>query len=111
MKQKSMTDDQKALLVALRNGNAVAERSKENWSEDEREKLIKMHGEGEGISKMALELQRGENAVVQQLIAMDMLTPPCNRRSCGKRKHKCNCPKCLELQCPYYDRKRGKCRV
>ena len=24
---------------------------------------------------------------------------------------KCNCPKCLELQCPYYDRKRGKCRV
>ena len=34
MKQNSMTDDQKALLVALRKGSAVAERTKENWSDE-----------------------------------------------------------------------------
>ena len=111
MKQNAMTKDEQALLVALRKGEVTAERSKEYWKDDERKKLKEMHGAGEGISKMALELQRGENAVVQQLITMQMLTPSCDHRTCGRKKRKCSCPRCLELKCPHYDRKRGKCCV
>lgn len=88
------------LLMAIREGRVPSERSGEYWSDDERDTLRRLYMDGTGISQIALYLQRSENAVVQQLIVQNLLTPPGNSRGRRKTESRCRCPKVKD--CPYY---------
>lgn len=88
------------LLIALRNGEIPSERSGEYWEEDEKSKLKRMFWNGAGISEMAVDLQRSENAVIQQLLLMRVLTPPKNMRQGGE--HRKRCPR-NHSECPCYN--------
>lgn len=105
--QSEMT--QTELLMALRNGQLPAERSKEYWSESERTELKRRYLAGDGISEIALNLQRSENAVIQQLIAMGLLTPPGKQRRRNPKGQRCQCPHGAERNCPYYNKEGGTC--
>ena len=86
-------NNERKLLIALREGAIPSERSGEYWSKEEKEKMKRMFWNGDGISDIALSLQRSENAVIQQLIVQKMLTPPgaARGRNCmGRNK----CPRC-----------------
>lgn len=95
-------NNKQELLIALRNGVIPSERSGEYWEEDEKAKLRQMFWKGKGISEMAVDLQRSENAVVQQLLLMRVLTPPHNTRQSGFRRKRC----VYEETCPNY---KGDC--
>ena len=107
MNQTMDTDKQKK-LAALRKGELLTERSCGYWSEEEKEKLLCMFWAGIGISEIAIELQRTESAVVKQLMDLDVLTYPQNRRKRSPKVKPCSCPGQCELGCPYY--KEGGCR-
>lgn len=100
--------EERELLKALRNGQLPSERSKEYWSEEEREEVKRRFLAGEGISQIAIALQRSENAVIQQLIAMGLLTPPGKHRNRKPKNLRCQCPSARENGCKYYER--GKCK-
>ena len=96
-------DNSRELLIAIRRGKIPSERSREYWNEDERKELVQLYSEvGVGISQISLYLQRSESAIVQQLAAMGLLTPPGNERPKTASAAKCRCPKCKTLDCPYY---------
>ena len=97
-----MNLNKQSMLAALRRGDLLAERSCENWRDEEQEKLLWMFHNGIGISEIAMELQRSEMAIVQRLMDMKVLTSPQNRRSWGPRRKGCSCPGHCELDCPYY---------
>ena len=86
-------NNEKELLIALRNGVIPSERSGEYWSQEEKETLNRLFWNGTGISDIALSLQRSENAVIQQLIVQKMLTPPGATRS-KSRMGRNKCPRC-----------------
>jgi len=96
------------LLVAIRTGELPSERSKEYWSDEEREELRRLFWAGKGISEISLLLQHSENAIIQQLVAMNLLTPPGKHRQRAPKVTKCQCPRCLEEGCIYY-REDGSC--
>ena len=88
------------LLIALRNGEIPSERSGEYWEEGEKKKLEQMFWAGVGISEIAVDLQRSENAVIQQLLLMRVLTPRQSMRQSGDRRKRC--PRC-HSGCPCFD--------
>ena len=98
------TMNQTELLIALRNGEILPERSTAYWTAEERAELERLYRKGNRISRASLLLQRSEGAIYQQLIAMGLMGTQ------GKpRQYKCSCPKCLELQCAYF--RDGVCHV
>lgn len=101
--------EQRAQLTALRNGELASERSNEVWSEQEEKQLELDFRDGLGISELCLNLKRSENAVVQRLQSMGLLTPPSSKYKRRPKMPKCPCPRCLENACPKYNRKDGKC--
>ena len=107
MTENSM--NQTELLIALRNGEILPERSTAYWTDEERAELERLYREGNGISKASLLLQRSEGAIYQQLIAMGLMSTQGKPRQRAPRQYKCSCPKCLELQCSYY--RDGVCHV
>ena len=56
----------------MRNRTVRLDREGDYWTADEKETLVRKFNEGEGITAMALELQRTESAVIQQIEAMDL---------------------------------------
>lgn len=85
----------KDLLKCYRDGILVPEQDGKQWTQHERDRLVTLYDDGWGISEMALDLQRTENGIVNQLICMNRLIPPRSRRKRSPRKksHKCKgCP-------------------
>ena len=101
--------EQRAQLTALRSGDLASERSNEVWSEDEENQLERDFRDGSGISELCLRLKRSENAIIQRLQSMGLLTPPCSKYKRKAKRPKCPCPRCLENACPKYNAKDGKC--
>ncbi len=89
------TDDCQQLTKAIRAGEILPERSGEYWGNDEREKLTSLFFSGAGISQIALELQRSEMAVIQQLIVGKLLTTPGVTRTRKPKIPHCLCAECL----------------
>ena len=100
---------QQELLLAIRNGEMHPERSTAYWTPEERAELQRLYRDGQGISEIALLLQRSESAVFQQLLAMGMLAGQGKPRQRNPRQVKCQCPKCLEWECPHYDKEGCYC--
>jgi len=111
IKKDEVMYEQRTLLSALRNGDLSSERSREYWGEQEDRELEQEFRDGAGISELCLKLQRSENAVIQRLGSMGLLTPPSKKHRHKHTKPKCPCPRCLENKCPKYNRKDGKCYV
>lgn len=104
-------DEQRQLLAAIRSGDLPSERSTAYWTKEERAELEELYKAGVGISELSLRLQRTETAIYQQLIAIGLTATSGTRNSKSPKPHKCECPRCLETQCPYYDDKRGLCHA
>ena len=104
-------DERRQLLVAIRNGDLPCERSTALWTPEERAELEEAYRNGVGISDLSLRLQRSETAVYQQLVVMGLTATSGIRGPKKPRPNKCECPRCLETQCPHYDAKGGICRA
>ena len=92
--------EEQKLMQAIRGGYMLPERSGEYWSDEEREKLSAFYHSGVGLSGIALELQRSETAIVQQLMAMGLMTAPNVVRTRRPREPSCLCGKCrFNAQC------------
>ena len=70
----------------MRNRTVRLDREGDYWTAEEKEALVQKFNEGEGITAMALDLQRTESAVIQQIEALDLFgrkkkspvpKPPC----------------------------------
>lgn len=83
-----MEDNRKAVMQLREN---TANRTKDYWTQDEREQLAAMYASGHGITEMALHFDRTELAIVNQLRVMRLF--PAVYGHYGK-KPKCKCPKC-----------------
>lgn len=90
-------------LIALRTGRKVPQRSGDYWSPEEQEKLKRCFLEdGAGLSEMALEFERTEIAIYQQLDKAGLLAQQCksrNRRPKNSEKPRCSCPTCTVTSC------------
>lgn len=87
--------DQQELMKAIRQGFLVPERSREYWNAEERGRLNNLYAAGIGISEIAMELQRSEMAVIQQLIMSNLLTTPGKERRRRQKRPHCLCEGCL----------------
>lgn len=88
----------------MRNRTVRLDREGDYWTADEKETLVRKFNEGEGITTMALELQRTESAVIQQIEAMDLFGR--KRKRSTTRQPYCLCASCkLEpAACPHQRR-------
>ena len=68
-------------LRSLRTGKRPPQRSGEYWTGDEVQKLTTMFEEGIGISAIAVELDRTEVAIYQQLEKKGFLANQCKPRN------------------------------
>ena len=107
MNQNSINETE--LLVALRSGEMLPERSTAYWTPEERTELEELYKAGNGLSRMSLLLQRSEGAIFQQLVAMGLMGVQGKPRQRNPRQSKCQCPRCVELQCSYC--RDGVCHV
>lgn len=103
-------EERRQLLVAIRNGDIPCERSTALWTKEERAELEESYKNGVGLSELSLRLQRSETAIYQQLVVMGLTTSG-SRSPKKHRPNKCECPRCLETRCPYYNKKDGICHA
>ena len=92
-------------LAALRSGERPCVRSGQYWSKEEREKLLRDFESGAGISELALELNRTEPAVVQELKNEGAFENQSRHRGRNQPKPSgcpscCQCPVCTVWNCP-----------
>lgn len=104
-------EERRQLLAAIRRGDVPCERSTALWKEEERAELEEAYSAGYDISELSLRFQRSETAVYQQLIVMGLTATSGTRGPKKPKPSKCECPRCLETQCPYYNEKGGICRA
>ena len=97
-------------VKSMRNQTVRLDREGDYWTAEEKEALVQKFNEGEGITAMALELQRTESAVIQQIEALDLFgrkkknpvlkQPHCLCSSCVLDPSLCplreRCPKLME---------------
>ena len=94
-------DNHHKMIRAYRTVEMIPARNGEYWREEERDLLAKRYSEGVGISEIALELQRSESSIFQQLSYLNIIKTP-NERRPYCRKARCLCIKCdLREDCPY----------
>ena len=91
-------------VKSMRNRTVRLDRHGDYWTEEEKEALAQKFHDGEGITAMALELQRTESAVIQQIEAMDLFG---RKKKNSTSKHPCclcaNC-KLDPAACPHLGR-------
>ena len=95
--QESM--DIRQLLKMYRNGRIIPEHYGDYWSEDDRQILKSMFEEGEGISEIALRLERSESSVFQQLISLNMFADNRTSRARKRTLSGCRCETCTVPDC------------
>lgn len=76
----------------MRNRTVRLDREGDYWTAEEREALIQKFHEGVGITAMALQLQRTESAVIQQIEAMDLFGR--KKKSSAPKQPRCLCSDC-----------------
>lgn len=88
----------------MRNRTVRLDRQGDYWTADEKETLARKFREGEGITAMALELQRTESAVIQQIEAMDLFGR--KKKNPTPKQPCCLCANCKldPAACPHQGR-------
>ena len=97
-------------VTSMRNRTVRMDREGYYWTEEEKEQLVKLFREGEGITAIAIRLQRTEPAIMQQIEKMDLYRrkeSPARRKSTHKHPV-CLCENCQldPASCPH----RGACQ-
>lgn len=59
-------------VTSMRNRTVRMDREGDYWTDEEKEQLVKLFREGEGITAIAIKLQRTEPAIMQQIEKMDL---------------------------------------
>ena len=88
----------------MRNRTVRLDRQGDYWTAEERESLAQKFHEGVGITAMALELQRTESAVIQQIEAMDLFGR--KKKNSSPKQPRCLCSSCQldPAFCPHRER-------
>ncbi len=97
-------------VTSMRNRTVRMDREGDYWTEEEKEQLVKLFHAGEGITAIAIRLQRTEPAIMQQIEKMDLYRrkdAPKRRKSTPKPPA-CLCDNCQfdPASCP----RRGACQ-
>jgi len=79
-------------VINMRNRTVRLDREGDYWTDKEKEKLIQKFKMGEGITSMALELQRTESAIIQQIEAQDLFGR--KKKTSIPRQPYCLCDNC-----------------
>ena len=87
---------ERELIRRLRNGAIRLDHEGDVWHDDEKFKVKFMFEEGYGISEIAMEVQRTEHAVMQQIEKMDLYQRALNPK---RRKLSAKIPVCLCKVC------------
>lgn len=83
-------------VISMRKRTVRLDREGDYWTEEEKETLIRKFREGEGLTAIALELQRSEPAVYQMIEKLDLY----NRKSQPQRRKSApKPPACLCENC------------
>lgn len=100
MSEKTYTESVKN----MRNRTVRLDREGDYWTAEERESLAQKFHEGIGITAMALELQRTESAVIQQIEAMDLFGR--KKKTSAPKQPRCLCSNCQldPALCPHRER-------
>lgn len=91
------SDEIKHKTVAMRNGELPLLRDGEYWTDDERLRAKIMFEDGVPVNEIALELQRTERAVYQQICSMNLyVTAPekIRKHKAGPKEPVCLCSVC-----------------
>lgn len=83
-------------VTSMRNRIVRMDREGDYWTEEEKEQLVKLFREGEGITAIAIRLQRTEPAIMQQIEKMDLYRrkeAPVRRKS-DPKPPACLCDNC-----------------
>ena len=88
----------------MRNRTVRLDREGDYWTSEERGALVQKFREGEGITAMALEFQRTESAVIQQIEALDLFGR--KKKNPVPKQPRCLCSSCLldPALCPHQER-------
>lgn len=99
-------DNRTKSIQNMRNRTIKLEREGDYWTDDEKEQLTSLFNEGNGITDIALCLQRTEPAVMQQVEKLDLYQRknyPSRNRSVARhdpclcsvcRHDRSSCPRC-----------------
>ena len=72
-------------VTSMCNRAVRMDREGDYWIEEEKEQLVKLFRQGEGITAIAIRLQRTEPAIMQQIEKMDLYrrkeVPTCKQKS------------------------------
>ena len=83
-------------VINMRRRTVRLDREGDYWTDEEKQKLVQKFLEGEGITAIALELQRSEPAIFQMIEKLDLF----NRKSQSqRRKSLSKPPACLCTNC------------
>ena len=96
-------EERRARIQAMRQRKEPPKREGLVWTEDEKQKVKDWYNDGIDISEIMLEVERSEDAIIQQLGQMgEIVRKP--RNSSGRKLKGCLCSQCeLQEEC---DRKR-----
>ena len=83
-------------VISMRNRTVRMYREGDYWTEEEKEQLVKLFREGEGITAIAIRLQRTEPAIMQQIEKMDLFR---RKEAPVRRKSTSKSPACLWDNC------------
>lgn len=89
-------ESERELIRRLRNGSIKLDHEGDIWHDDEKFNVKFMFEEGYGISQIAMEVQRTEHAVMQQIEKMDLYQRALNPK---RRKRSAKVPVCLCKVC------------
>ena len=95
------------VIKGIRSGSLHLEREGLYWSAADIEKLKRLFSEGVGITNTALELERTESAVYQQIEKLKLFKRGTYRKQSGpsdESEGKCRCSECTcnSAACPRY---------
>ena len=93
--------DSKELIRLYRNGLLTPEHYGAYWDDDDRQRLKSMFLAGEGISEIALRLERSESSVFQQLVCLGLFADSRMGRTRHRASSGCKCETC---SVPNYER-------
>lgn len=97
-------DDYTESVKNMRNRTVRLDRHGDYWTAEEKQTLIQKFNEGEGITAMALALQRTESAVIQQIEALDLFGR--KKKISSPKQPCCLCANCKldPAACPHQER-------
>lgn len=85
-------------IVAMRTSGAGLDKDGLVWSDEDKRTVAELFHNGIGITEIALQMQRSEPAIVQQLVKDKFFQNETKSRTRTKRERGCLCPDCSNYE-------------